>query len=336
MLHSYNDRKHRNRLAATACVCLLAGAGLGLQGQTCITQAELTATERNALTDASQKLTQSVATDDIKTLQADIAPQVAGDTSGILNAVSDVAVKVKDATFTVDNLYLLDATDLKPGASARFYCGAFNLPASATITLGNLPQARYGLVLIHATGIANPQQIAVIFAETKGQWKLAGFSSRQLAMASHDSLWYWKQARVYAGKNEKWNAYFYFATARYLATPVDYLSSTNLEKLMHEQQSVQPSGMPGQQPMHLTANGQTFDITQMETSDALGGLDLVMHYNAKDTINLAAARRQNIAVMQAMLQVHPELKDAFHGLWVYAVAPGQAPFGIELPMKQIP
>ncbi|HEX4022581.1 MAG TPA: hypothetical protein VHX63_15655 [Acidobacteriaceae bacterium] len=324
-------------MAATACACLLTGMGLGLQGQTCITQAELTAAERGALVDASQKLSQSVAADDTKVLQADIAPQEAGDTGSILNAVSDVAAKLKGATFTVDELYLLDATDLKPHATnARFYCGAFNLPTSASITLGSLPLARYGLVLMHATGIANPQQIAVIFLEAKAQWKLAGFSSRQLTMAGHDSLWYWKQARVYAGKGEKWNAYFYYATARYLATPVDYLSSTNLEKLMQEQQSAQPSGLPGQLPMHLIANGQTFEIAQMETSDALGGLDLVMHYNAKDTNNLTAARRQNIAVMQAMLQAHPELKNAFHGLWVYAVAPGQAPFGIELPMKQIP
>ena len=295
------------------------------------------ASERTALMAASQQLAQWVVRDDSKALQAAIAPVVAADSSGILNAVAEVSPRVKGATFTVDNLYLLDAADLKPDApNVRFYCGVFNLPLRTAITFGSLPPARYGLALIHATGISKPQQIAAIFEESDGQWKLAGFSSREMTMDGHDSLWYWKQARAYASKNEKWNAYFYYTTAHYLATPVDYLSSTNLDKLIEEEHQVQPANLPGKQPMQLAENGKTFDVTQMETSDELGGLDLVMHYTASDTTDLAAIRKQNTAVMQAMLQAHPELKNAFHGLWVYAVAPGQAPFGIELPMKQIP
>jgi hypothetical protein len=49
----------------------------------------------------------------------------------------------------------------------------------------------------------------------------------------------------------------------------------------------------------------------------------------------AATRQKNIELMRAMLTLHPELQSAFHGLWVYAVAPGQSPFGIELPMSEI-
>lgn len=294
---------------------------------------------RAALLAASQQLALSIGKGNTSAIQSAIAPQVAADSSGIVNAVSDVMPKAKGATFTVDDLYLLDATDLKPNAdgdNVRFYCGVFNLPQRTTISFGSLPSGRYALSLIHATGVLLPEQMAVIFEDSNDQWKLAGFSSRQLTMAGHDSLWYWKQARAYASKNQKWNAYFYYATARYLAVPVDYLSSTNLEKLMQEQESVHLADMPGKQPMQLTANGQTFDVTQMETSDALGRLDLVLHFNAKDTTNPTATRQLNTAVMQAMLKAHPELRDAFHGLWVYAVAPGQAPFGIELPMKQIP
>jgi hypothetical protein len=316
---------------------LLACLAVAAQGQNCTTQAEMPATERSALITASQKLTQSIAVDDVQALQAAIAPQVASDASGILNAVSDAAAKTKGATFTVDNLYLLDATDVAPGtANVRFYCGVFNLPMHVTITLGSLPQARYALSLVHATGVPSPQQMAIIFAGAAGQWKLAGFSFRPLTLAGHDSLWYWKQARAYASKNEKWDAYFYYSAARYLATPVDYMASTNLDKLVREQQDAQPTGVPGARPMPLVVDGQTVDVTQMETSDALGGLDLVVRYNARDTTDLAAVRKENTAVMQALLQAHPELKDAFHGLWVYAVAPGQSPFGTELPMQQIP
>jgi len=39
--------------------------------------------------------------------------------------------------------------------------------------------------------------------------------------------------------------------------------------------------------------------------------------------------------MKALLNEHPELRDGFHGLWVYAhYANGQS-FAIEMPMKQI-
>jgi hypothetical protein len=42
------------------------------------------------------------------------------------------------------------------------------------------------------------------------------------------------------------------------------------------------------------------------------------------------------AVMRALLEQHPGLRTAFHGLWVYAATPGnQNPFALELPMEQI-
>jgi hypothetical protein len=34
--------------------------------------------------------------------------------------------------------------------------------------------------------------------------------------------------------------------------------------------------------------------------------------------------------------VHPGLRDAFHGLWVYADAGNATAFALELPMDQIP
>ena len=333
----YGKQKNPKHAAPFVCALLFACGSVALQGQSCTTQAEMSSPTRSALIAASQKVSQSLLAADSKTMQEEIAPQVAAEAAGILSAMSEAATKVKGAAFTVDNLYVLDATGMKPDeTAARFYCGVFNRPEHVVLSLGALPQGQYALALIHATGILNPQQIAAIFEDAKGQWKLAGFSFRPLTMDGHNSLWYWQQARAYVAKHETWNAYFYYTTARYLATPAAYLSSTNLDTLLQEQQSAQPAGLPGAQPMQLTANGQNFPITKMETSDALGGLDLVIHYNVADIKNLTEIRRQNTAVMQAMLLTHPELKNAFHGMWVYAEAAGQSPFGIELPMTQIP
>ena len=56
--------------------------------------------------------------------------------------------------------------------------------------------------------------------QKNGGWQLAGFFVKPLTVAGHDSLWYWTQARVFNQKGQKWNAYFYYETALYLATPV--------------------------------------------------------------------------------------------------------------------
>jgi hypothetical protein len=40
-------------------------------------------------------------------------------------------------------------------------------------------------------------------------------------------------------------------------------------------------------------------------------------------------------LMKATLQAHPELRDGFHGLWVFAEAPSQRPYGNELAISEI-
>ena len=37
----------------------------------------------------------------------------------------------------------------------------------------------------------------------------------------------------------------------------------------------------------------------------------------------------------ALLTAHPELRSAFHGVWVFAEAPGKAPYATELSMADI-
>ena len=116
---------------------------------------------------------------------------------------------------------------------------------------------------------------------------------------------------------------------------MDFLSSPNLEKLHKEAQTVRPAEMPGQSPMTLKAGGQSFEITSMRTDSSLGGLDLVINYNTKDVSDPVATHAQIVELMKAMLAQYPQLRQAFHGLWVYAHAANQNPYAIELPMNQI-
>ena len=68
---------------------------------------------------------------------------------------------------------------------------------------------------------------------------------------------------------------------------------------------------------------------------SLGGLDLVINYKAKDVSDPVATHAQIVDLMKAMLAQYPQLRQAFHGLWVHAHAPNQNPYAIELPMNQI-
>jgi hypothetical protein len=47
------------------------------------------------------------------------------------------------------------------------------------------------------------------------------------------------------------------------------------------------------------------------------------------------ARKQNNDAAYALLAAYPELRKPFHGVWIYAEAPGQNPFATEQPMADI-
>jgi hypothetical protein len=122
---------------------------------------------------------------------------------------------------------------------------------------------------------------------------------------------------------------------------VEFLSSSNLDKLHHEADGVKPQNLPdGSAPVTLTANGSNFALTNVDTTTALGPLDLDVHYTpdpsqAEQLRNPPAARSQMVAVMTALLSQHPELRAAFHGMWIHADQGSATLFALELPMDGI-
>ncbi len=202
------------------------------------------------------------------------------------------------------------------------------------VTIPQLPQGRYALTLVHATGVKQPQQMAFLLQKST-DWQLAGLFVKPLLVAGHDSVWYWTKARAYNQKGQKWNAYFYYTTAAYLATPADFMTSANLDKLNQETAGARPDGLPGAQPMEVKAGNQAYSVSDVHTDGSLGGLDLVLRYTTTDAGDPVATRARNLELMKATLAAHPELRDGFHGLWVFAEAPSQRPYGNELAMSEI-
>ncbi len=323
-------------LAATSLLSL----ALPALGVSCKTQAAMNEAERSAIVQAAQQIGRDVQSGRTADLRAATVPDVAAHFDAIANASSALTPLMTGATLTVDAVYRLDAGDAKPGdEQTQFFCDSPDNITHTTFSIQHLPPGQFAFALLHATGVAKPQQLSLLLQQgaANGPWQLAGFFPKPLAVAGHDGLWYWRQARTYAQQKQGWNAWFYYATASYLLQPAGFFSSTNLEKLNDEQQAARPKDLPGAEPLPVNVDGAIYRVTSLRTDDQLGGLDLVAHYAATGTTDPVAARTQTIAVMRGLLALHPELRDAFHGLWVFAdPAAGGAPFSLEQPMSAIP
>lgn len=313
-------------------------SGLTANAVTCITQSQMTDAQRAVYVPAIQSLASAIQSGNVAAVKENTIPSVAAQFDSIAATIQSVSSTIQGASLTIQSIYNLRATDLKSPQDTQFFCSVPGSQLLVTVSIPQLPPGDYALAITHATGGKQPQQISMILENNPAgstQWKLAGIFVRPLTTAGHDGIWYWTQARAYAKKQQQWNAYFYYQTAAYLLTPVDFISSPNLEKLQKEMNAAKPEGLPEAQPMKLNANGQVLDVTNIHTDGSLGGLDLVVNYNGGDITDPVATRTRNVAVMKALLTQHPELREAFHGLWVYADAANQRPFAIELPMNQI-
>jgi hypothetical protein len=301
----------------------------------CTSQAQMAESERTALVQTARTLASAVQSGNIPAVQALTIPKVKAQFDPIANTIEQTAPLLAGATITIDALYGLDASDLKAAIEDTvFFCGAAGSPVHVDVTIPQLPQGRYALTLVHATGVKQPQQMAFLLQKST-DWQLAGLFVKPLLVAGHDSVWYWTKARAYNQKGQKWNAYFYYTTAAYLATPADFMTSANLDKLNQETAGARPDGLPGAQPMEVKAGNQAYSVSDVHTDGSLGGLDLVLRYTTSDAGDPVATRARNLELMKATLAAHPELRDGFHGLWVFAEAPSQRPYGNELAMSEI-
>jgi len=305
----------------------------------CTTQAQMTPVQRDLLASSARTVSAQIQSGNVQAIRANTIPEVAANFNGILQSVTDLRPLIEQATITVDTLYILDSSsDPANASSTEFFCGS----PVVMLTFNDLPPGTYALVVLHATGVAKPQQISLILSQTSGKrWMLAGFFDKPMTQAGHDGLWYWVSARKFAQARADWAAWFYYRQAAFLLNPIDLMSSPNFQKLQHESDAVQHSGLPLTQPMTLSAPGEAFTVTAIDPTTEFGPLDLEIDYtpNAMQAAllrNPQTARKQVTDVMLAVLEQHPDLRNAFHGMWVRADQGTNSLFALELPMSGIP
>jgi hypothetical protein len=319
------------------CAVLTCGSTPFASAAACTTQAQMASAPRDTLATSARAILADMQSGNLQALQQATMPSLAANFSGIANSIQQLRPVIQNAAITVDNVYLLDASDNPPAPTATdFYCGS----PVVSVHFGQLPQGDYALAILHATGVKDPQQISLVLSQVNGRWLLGGFFVKPMLTAGHDGLWYWKGARNYVQMKDTWSAWLYYQIASNLLEPLNFISSPNLQKLHQEADQIRPPTFPDQHPMVLTVQGTNYTVNAVSTTTAFGALDLDVRYapdaaEAAQLSNPPLARQQVTAIMSALVELHPGLRQAFHGIWVHAQQGPASLFALELPMQQI-
>ena len=329
--------------------CLLIGGTM--HAEPCVTQSQMTAAERDTLVRVGTDLAQLTAAGNAEGVRARTMPQYAQEFSGIQESIKTAAPHLEGASFVADTLWILDASAAKPGTDgsaqdAQFFCTLNRSSAQTSFLIPALPAGRYALVVLNTAGTAEPWQVAMLLRQSApgGTWQLGGLFPRATTAGGHDGLWYWRGARDFATKQQRWNAFVYYTEAEQLLRPVTFLSSTHLDELLGERGKAAPAalsaGIGTEQPLVLApAKGDEVRLTSLRAENApdrSGALDLLAHVQATSALaDPIASRARNAAAARALVTAYPELRATFHGVWIVADLPGGGTYISEEPMTSL-
>jgi hypothetical protein len=319
-----------------------------LRAVNCTTQASLQPAEREVVLNAANSISEEVSLQNYDALRASLLPAVAGDWEGIRSVAQTAIPVIKGGKVYWGDGYVLDATDLKGSEDTQFFCTNADSSVTTTISLRSLPPGRYALLIGDFEGAPLAGQMALILGAdiTAGnKWKLGGLFVREGAIDGpggiHDGVWYWRHARELMQKkpDSDWSAWFSYDAARWLLLPVDFLSSPHLDKLNKEQSLLGPNPADAM-PVTVTGAGvdagKSWKIDSVRLDTTLHTADLALVYEGTGLTDPQAEKAEAVAVMSALLKLHPELRDNFHGLWAYSEKDGKRTYAIELAMRDIP
>ncbi|WP_263409698.1 hypothetical protein [Terriglobus tenax] len=330
------------RLSAVFAVLLAAGP---LAAETCTTQSQMQAIDRDGIAQAARTLALAMQANDPAAIKAQSSADLASNFAAVASLTGDTSPKLKGSPLAVESVWLLDATGLKPNtdgspATGQFFCTLNQSSTETDFIIDGLPAGKYAFAIVNAGG-ANPWRISMLL-RNEGGWKLAGIYPKATTSAGKDGLYYWTTARTMARQNQPWNAWLYYQQAAELLQPVGFVGSTHLEKLRTEASAAAPpvvqKGLSAEQPLVLRAtDGSEYRITGFGFNDSVSKdkVDLVVHLKVETMGDSVAARKRNTEAARTLVLAYPELRSAFHGVWVSSEAAGASAFATEEPMENL-
>jgi hypothetical protein len=283
-----------------------------LADETCSSPSELDDQTKASLETTARSVYNMAAKGNVYGLRQNAVASLAGSFGGVEQAVTDNKQYLSESEPSIRGVYLLDASsDSGTVQRAEFFCGIFNSPDRTGFVLNNLPAGKYAVVIADSRG-KDPVALSAVLQAVSGQWKIAGFYVKQTSANGHDGNWYWQQARQYASKGQRHNAFFYFVQARELLAPVPFMTTPQLDKLYDETQAANPGDLPMNGPVTITGpDGKSYQMTSALPLPVQDGLSLVLKQQVPDANNTAAAFSANMGLIKAAVTKWPEVRDIF-------------------------
>jgi hypothetical protein len=328
---------------------LLSFVPAGVFAQSCFTSSDMDDAARTALTTTAARDFELIAKGDTASLRLRAMPSVAADFSGIETAVKDNQSALAGSTAAARPPFLLEAEGTTPIARAEFFCGVFGSKDqtrdSAVLSLNNLAPGKYGVVILDAPSSKGAYTVSLILQQQGSDWKVEHLYIKAAQLAGHDSAWFAARARAFQSKGQMHNAWLYYVEAISLVSPLGpFMATKASDDLNDESEKLQPADFP--------AKGKTADLSAGTTAGTSAGtvaykltalfpeavgddLELIVRYQANDISNTKQAYQKNVAVMKALVEKYPELRDAFAAVVARAVDASGHDYGTLLKMKEI-
>ena len=303
---------------------LVVAFALPAWSQSCQTRDEIPDQVRSALDTAAQQTFDQATRGDLNAIRTSVAPSAQSYYDGIARGISDNKGALQGVKPQIRTSFLLD-TGSTPSQEGTFYCGVFGangLAANgAEFQIPQLPAGKYGIVIQDLVGPKGPYSVSSIYQDVSG-WKLAGLYIRPESAQGHDGLWYLERARDYKSKGQVHNAWFYYVTSWDLLAPLQFMDTRLLSKITQESGNIQPKDIPmGGKPVSFTANGKSYNITDMSVLHEGNSFDLSLKYQVPSTADFSATQADARNLATALVAQYPELKEAFNNIWAHAVDP---------------
>lgn len=313
--------------------------------ETCTTQSQMKDGDRDGLASAARDIAAKVQSNDAAGLKAETVAEFASNFGPLQGLIAETAPKLSRGVITVDQVYLLDASQLKPTSDAQFFCSLNKSANEAEFFIPGVAPGVYGFAVVGVAASPTPWVVPMLLRREQGRWLLAGIYPHATLAAGHDGLWYWREARRLAADKQRWNAWIYYGLAEELLKPAGFVQSTHLQKLRDEQRASAPpalsAGIGSDVPLVVKGqDGKEYQFTALGTDDTLGRdrIDISAHLRVDQIGDATGARKRNEDAMRALLAAYPELRGSFHGVWMVAEAPastGQAAFATEQAMTDL-
>lgn len=318
-----------------------------MEAQICTTADDMDVPTRTSLENAAQRFFTMAQQGDTATMQNAAIASLASNFGSVATAVNDAKPYLAGTQPTVRGAYLLDSTgtDQKSNQAfsgpaqqserTEFFCGIYNSPDRVAFVFNQLPPGKYGVVIMSATNGTAPYQVSLILKQENGQWKLAGFFPKAQQVAGHDAAWFVIQARQYKQKGQYHDAWFYYQLAFDLMQPFPAMNAPTLDKLYDEMQQVQPSDLPLNGPVDVSAGARVFKVSAIFPLAVGDAIDLVVRYQASDLSDRARVDQDNRLLIRTLLAKYPEFREAFTAVVARAVAPTGEDFGTLMTTKEV-